>query len=155
MAQKNYEHSDNSSISLKETFMKHFFYAMDDLRETWKDKQNLNQKEFNLDILYLISLIPNEKRQEHVLKKWSDAQDEHYKIKENEHLSREEVVAYSGFAAITEIVKFLCESFELATEDITGPGTSAEYVDIVDPMDLPDMANPDKKPGKPDVGEQS
>ncbi len=137
MTQKNYDHSDNSSISLKETFMKHFFYAMDDLRETWKGKP-LSKEEFNMDILYLISLIPNDKRQRDVLAKWSKAQDENYQIQENLHLTREEVIAYSGFAAVTEIVKFLCDSFELATEDIIGPATSAEYMPV-NPIDLPDM----------------
>ena len=139
MADRNsYDHSDSSQTSLKEVFVKHFFYALDDLRSTWKGKP-LDKQEFNLDILYLTSLIPNEDRQNAVLKKWAAAQEDNYQLKGNTKLSKDEVVAYSGMAAVTEIIMFLCESFELATEDITGPATSGEYVSAKGTIEIPDM----------------
>lgn len=130
MPEKRSYDTENSTTSLKEILVKHFLYAMDDLRSTWQGKPlSANLQEFNLDLLYLISLIPNADRQAAVLKKWQEAKDENYQLKENAGLGKDEIIAYAGMSAVTEIIRFLCDSFELATEDITGPGTSKEYVD--------------------------
>ena len=130
-----YDRSSEGTLSLEEVLVKHFFYSLDTFRSSWHGESGtLNKTQFNLDLLYLIRLLPKKSKQDEILAKWAAAQESMQDIK---GVSKDEMIAFVGMEVVTEIVLFICDAFELINEDITGPATSKQYQDQA--IEIPDM----------------
>lgn len=136
MADSDYNNSADGVISLEGILVKHFFIGLDRLQSTWMGEQ-FEQTKYNMQILYLIRLLPDRSKQKAVMKIWAKAQEETEAIP-GLSLSKSEIAAYAGMDVVTEIIMFVCEAFELVNTDITGPATSKQYQKAS--IEIPDMS---------------
>ena len=133
MADNRYDQTDGS-ISLEGRFVEHYFRALDSLQGCWNNDSGFNKNRFNQQLLYLIRLLPDKKRQREILQQWGEAQDATKLIP---NLTDGERQSYAGMEVVTELVLFVCDAFELINSDITGPATSKQYRDAA--LQVPDM----------------
>jgi hypothetical protein len=126
--------SQEGSVSLEGRFVEHYFRALDSLQTCWNGDTGFNKEKFNLQLLYLIRLLPDKKKQKDILRQWDEAQDA---AKEIAGLTTNERQSYAGMEVVTELVLFVCDAFELINSDITGPATSKQYRDAA--VQIPDM----------------
>jgi hypothetical protein len=131
-----YEKTEGT-ISMEDTFVRHFMYALDRLQSTWSGDSGLDERKFNMQLLYLIRILPDKKKQESIFKQWKEAKDDMGDLPFSEGERR----AYAGMEIVTELILFVCDAFELINTDITGPATSKQYQDAV--LQLPDMEDTD------------
>lgn len=127
-----YEKTEGT-ISMEDTFVRHFMYALDRLQSTWSGEGGLDEKKFNMQLLYLIRILPNRKKQSEIFKQWDKAQADMGGMA----FSPAERKAFAGMEVVTELIMFVCDAFELINTDITGPATSKQYQDAV--LQLPEM----------------
>ena len=140
-------YDNDGKLSMEDTFVKHFMFALDRLQTTWMGPEGgLNQEKFNLQLLYLIRLLPDIRKQEEILRKWGQLQETRV-----EGLSQSELKVYAGMEVVSEVIRFICDSFELINTDIIGPATSKQYNDsIIEIPDYDDGFKPEV-PSKPEV----
>lgn len=122
---------------MEDTFVRHFMYALDRLQSTWSGDTGLDEKKFNMQLLYLIRILPDRKKQTEIFQQWAKAQDDMAGM----DFSKAERKAFAGMEVVTELILFVCDAFELINTDITGPATSKQYQDAV--LQLPEMENTD------------
>ena len=138
MSDAKYDKSD-SSISMEAVYVQHYMLALDRLQSCWTAVDDFNKDKFNLQLLYLIRLLPNRAKQNEIMAKWQESLDESKQIMPS--LSDRERQAFAGMEIVTELVLFVCDAFELINEDIMGPATS--YL-VKDPeIELCDPPNDD------------
>ena len=125
MVDTKYENIDGS-ISLEGRFVNHYFDALDKLQGCWNTDSGFNKERFNQQLLYLIRLLPDKRKQREILELWGEASAA---TKQIPNLTDAERQSYAGMEVVTEVVLFVCDSFELINNDITGPGTSKQYRD--------------------------
>ena len=135
MASDNRYDRQEGTISMEDTFVKHFMYALDRLQTCWINDTGFNKDKFNLQLLYLVRLLPDKPQQNKILESWGKSQEEMMTLMPN--LSTGERQAYAGMEVVTELILFVCDAFELINTDITGPATSKQYKDAI--IQLPDM----------------
>jgi hypothetical protein len=142
MADTKYDRSAEGTVSLEETMVRHFFYGLDRLQTCWVNDTGFNKEKFNLQLLYLIRLLPNKTKQAEIMTAWNSSLEEFEKLMPA--LSPSERQSYAGMEVVTEIVMFVCQAFDLINEDILGPATSKQYQDAV--IELPDMPEKEDEP---------
>jgi hypothetical protein len=135
MASDNRYDRQEGTISMEDTFVKHFMYALDRLQTCWINDSGFNKEKFNLQLLYLVRLLPDKPQQNKILESWGKSQDEMKALIPG--LSDGERQAYAGMEVVTELILFVCDAFELINTDITGPATSKQYKAAI--IELPEM----------------
>ena len=131
-------------VSLEGTLVKHFFLGLDAFQSTWMGDTGFNKQKFNMQLLYLIRILPDLSVQAKILGNWAKAKEEVEVMRqEMPGLEAEEAIAYVGMEVVTEIVMFICNAFELINEDITGPATPTQYQKAA--TAIPDMPDVDVK----------
>lgn len=133
MPDNRYDQTDGS-ISLEGRFVEHYFRALDSLQGCWNNDTGFKKEQFNLQLLYLIRLLPDKNKQKDILEQWGEAQAATKLI---HNLTEGERQSYAGMEVVTELVLFVCDAFELINSDITGPATSKQYRDAA--LQVPDM----------------
>ena len=119
----------NETVSLESRFVEHFLYALDRLQSCWINDDKFHPKQFNLQLLYMIRLLPDRKKQNAILRNWNAAQADAKTLMPN--LADDELQSYAGMEVVTELILFICNTFELLNTDITGPATAKEYQDAI------------------------
>lgn len=127
--------SSEGAISLEGRFVEHYFRALDELQKCWNNDSGFKKERYNLQLLYLIRLLPDKTKQKDILRRWGEAQEDIDKLMPS--LSQAERQSYAGMEVVTELVLFVCDAFELINSDITGPATSKQYREAV--LQIPDM----------------
>ena len=74
MASDNRYDRQEGTISMEDTFVKHFMYALDRLQTCWMNDTGFNEEKFNLQLLYLVRLLPDKEGQRTIMKQWRDIQ---------------------------------------------------------------------------------
>lgn len=123
MSEGRYDRNDGQ-ISMEDTYVKHYMYALDRLQTCWVNETGFNAQKFNLQLLYLIRLLPDKKKQREILQNWANLLDDGT---QGLGLTQDEIRAYSGMEVVTDLIMFVCDAFELINVDITGPATSKQY----------------------------
>jgi len=113
--------SQAPAVSLEDSFLKFYLSALDKFQNTWLGDSGFESDKFNRQLFFLISLLPDENKQNQLIQKWAESQESY---KEYPGLSKEEAIFLTGQRVTTSIIQFLVQSLELATQDITGPATS-------------------------------
>lgn len=134
MVDSRYDQQDGT-VSLEGRFIEHYFRSLDSLQTCWINDRGFDPTKFNLQLLYLIRLLPDKGKQQHIMQKWGESQDDVKKLMPG--LTDGERQAYTGMEVVTELVLFVCDAFELINSDITGPATSKQYRDAI--IQVPDM----------------
>jgi hypothetical protein len=135
MPNDNHYESD-SGITLETRFVEHFMFALDRLQSCWiNETHTFLQKPFNLQLLYLIRILPDKSKQAGILRQWNDTILEAKELMPS--LGTEEHQAYAGMEIVTELMLFVCNNFDLLNVDITGPATSKQWQKAV--IEVPDM----------------
>lgn len=142
--------SDDTELSLEQSYLKVYWRALDNLQTCWMGEGGFQRDKFNQQLLFLIRLLPDRKTQEKIMQIWSKGTIDIKDI-EGIKLSQDEVSMYAGMEIVTETVLFIGKAFELINEDITGPSTSKEYqraaIEIPDFIDLDNL--PPRTPTEP------
>jgi hypothetical protein len=126
--------SSGSIMSLEGIFVAHYLQSLDRLQSTWMDssKDTIDRNKFNLQLEYLIRLIPDTKKQDKIREGYS-VELEKFKAIEGEKLPD----VKAAMSCVTDIITFICQAFDLTHEDIVGPATSRQYRDKI--IEIPDM----------------
>ena len=134
MQNENHYESD-SGITLETRFVEHFMFALDRLQSCWINESNtFLKKPFHLQLLYLIRILPDKEKQNHILTAWNLSITEAKTLMPS--LSEDEHQAYAGMEIVTELMLFVCNNFDLLNVDITGPATSKQLQKAV--IEIPD-----------------
>jgi len=120
-------------MTMEGVYVQHYMKALDKLQETWMGEGGMDRERFNIQLLYLMRLLPDKKKQKEILIKWSDSKKEH----ELMGLDRNEIQTFAGMEVVTEVIMFVCQAFELVNEDIIGPATAKQYQNAA--IVLPEM----------------
>jgi hypothetical protein len=135
MQNDNHYESD-SGITLETRFVEHFMFALDRLQSCWiNETHTFLQKPFHLQLLYLIRILPDKKKQTDILVQWNATIEEAKELMPS--LGIEEHQAYAGMEIVTELMLFVCNNFDLLNVDITGPATAKQWQKAV--LEVPDM----------------
>jgi len=128
-------------MSLEGIFITHLFSYIDRLQEAWMGEDSSGFDGFNIhkfehQVLFLIRLLPDKKKQEDIMNAWMGGiRDDEKKWKNMETNQR---VAFAGMEAVTEIILFICSAFDLIHTDVTGPATNKQYLkEAVAVSDMP------------------
>jgi hypothetical protein len=127
--------SNDSTITLEGRFVQLYFNAIEKLPECWLNDSGFNKNKFVQQILFLISLLPYEDKQDEILEAWHKRMQDTKELMPN--LSEDEYTFAASLVPVTKIMSFICSEFELITTDITGPATSKQYRDSA--ITVPDM----------------
>jgi hypothetical protein len=127
----------NTVLSAEGIFIDHYFRAMEKLQSSWMGA-DIDAKKFGMQIEYLIRLLPDYQTQTAIREKF-DNEIKNYEPDDDQKQYK------AGLSIITELVRFVCTSFDLLHIDIVGPSTSKEFLPV-DPEALPEY-----KPGAEDV----
>ena len=117
-----------------------YFDAIRSLQRTWMDagEKGFDQEAFNVQIAFLIALIPDENIREKIKQESAKLRKE---IRENKDGTWDGQKHYAeqhiGFIVLPHMISFLCTTFDLVHFDINGPATSKQYRDAV--LEIPDM----------------
>ena len=133
------QNASNSApvVSAEGIFIDHYMKALTALQTTWLnyDGQNeLDLNKFNLQMQYLIRLLPDHNTQEKVRKEYKK-QIDHFKD-ENPQDKTAEVKA--GLVIVTELIRFITTSFDLLHYDCVGPVCDGQFVSS-DVLEIPGM----------------
>jgi hypothetical protein len=126
--------SNSSSVMTAEgIFVLHYMDALTSLQKTWllPPGSSIDEGKFNLQLEYLIRLIPDLKVQEKVKKEFLSARKDCEKDPDGFENQR------AGLCVVTHLIQFVCTSFNLLHTDVIGPGTQSEYVGGT--IEIPDM----------------
>jgi len=125
--------ANSSSVMTAEgIFVLHYMDALTSLQKTWLSSSgSIDEGKFNLQLEYLIRLIPDVKIQESVKKEFLTSRDVCEKDSDGFENQR------AGLCVVTHLIQFICTSFNLLHTDVIGPGTQAQYVGGT--IELPDM----------------
>jgi hypothetical protein len=135
MPNDNHYESD-SGITLETRFVEHFMFALDRLQSCWiNDSHEFLQKPFNLQLIYLIRILPDKAQQAQIMKDWNSHINEAKELMPS--LDANEHAAYAGMEIVTELMLFVCNNFDLLKVDITGPATAKQWQKAV--IEIPDM----------------
>lgn len=133
MAEKQFTAGDEA-ITMEGRFVEHYFDALKSLQACWNNDSGFNKERFNLQLLYLVRLVPDRKTQKDIVQLWGESSAA---TKEIPGLTDGERQAFAGMEVVTELMLFICDAFELINVDITGPATSKQYRDVA--IQIPDM----------------
>jgi len=120
----NQQQAFGGTISLENDFLRFYLESLKSFQGTWLGPDGFQQDQYNRQLLFLISLIPDQDKQSSLLETWGSAQLEYKKIP---GLSNEESQFYVGQKVTTEIILFITQSLDLVNSDVIGPGTSKEF----------------------------
>jgi hypothetical protein len=110
-------------------------FALDRLQSCWiNETHTFLQKPFNLQLLYLIRILPDKEQQKKILKQWNDTITEAQELMPS--LEKGEHQAYAGMEIVTELMLFVCNNFDLLNVNITGPATAKQWQKAV--IEIPD-----------------
>jgi hypothetical protein len=133
--QNDSHYESDSGITLETRFVEHFMFALDRLQSCWiNETHTFLQKPFNLQLLYLIRILPDKEQQKKILKQWNDTITEAQELMPS--LEKGEHQAYAGMEIVTELMLFVCNNFDLLNVDITGPATAKQWQKAV--IEIPD-----------------
>lgn len=119
------------SLSLEGVFLTHLLSYLDRLQDCWMGGEEnrgegLNTTRFEYQLLFLIRLLPDRKRQDEILESWLVRKgDEKYR---EMGLDEEKIVAFAGMEAVSELMAFISRTFDLVHTDITGPATNKQFL---------------------------
>jgi hypothetical protein len=131
--------SKDGVMTMEGVYVQHYMKAMDKLQEAWMGEKGFDRDKFNAQLLYLMRLLPDKKKQKEILINWLESKTAH----EQMGLSANETQMFSGMEVVTEVVLFVCQAFELVNEDIIGPATAKQYQNAA--IVLPEMPTEQEK----------
>lgn len=108
---------------------------IDDLKQLWLGADTVDKRKLGLHIEFIISKIPFEDTRKKIKETRAKLEKE-FKASADPAI-RQDAEIRASFAAVTGVMEFIFEKFELVHEDITGPGTSREYQKAI--VEIPDM----------------
>jgi hypothetical protein len=120
----------NTVLSAEGIFIDHYFRAMEKLQSSWMGSE-IDSKKFGMQIEYLIRLLPDYQTQTATREKF-DKELDNYEPDDKQRQYK------AGLSIITELVRFVCTSFDLLHVDIVGPSTSEQFVPL-SPENLPEF----------------
>lgn len=128
--------SSDSTITLEGRFVQLYFNAIEKLPACWMNDTGFKNEQFTQQILFLISLLPYEEKQDEILAAWNTRMEETKKLMPG--LKDSEYIFAASLVPVTKIMSFICSEFELISTNIVGPATSKQYRDsaIAVPNDL-------------------
>lgn len=143
--------TDGAETSLEDSFTNVYWRALGNLQSCWMGDSGFDPRKFNQQLLFLIRLLPDKKKQEEILKTWAEAATETREAAELDGigLEKSEITSYAGMEVVTETVIFIVQAFELIHTDIIAPATSKEYQRAV--LEVPDMDEHNIAPKEEDV----
>lgn len=108
--------------NIETAFLMHYLTALDRLQETFENPDTERPSlKFNLQLGYLLSLIPDRDRQFTIVTEMKQYRQQ----LEERGTCDEELDYYVGFFIVTEIIKFLNSSLDLTHTDILGSVTDS------------------------------
>ena len=108
-----------------------YMQDLDDLKKMWTESGEIDQKKISIHIEYIISKIPFPDIQNNIRKEKARLEKK-YEEEDDPNGSLR-----ASFAAVTGVMAFIFEKFELVHEDIIGGATSRQYRDAM--VEVPDM----------------
>ena len=131
--------SSGAVMSMDSIFVQHYMESLQSLQSTWLNSEDpADASHFELQLDYLIRLIPDFKTQDEILDR---RQIEFKRMKADKGRYGEfEIQMRSGLVVVTYLIQFICNSFDLLHVDIVGPATSKQYRDAI--LEIPDMPAP-------------
>lgn len=136
MSDGRYDRADGQ-ISMEDTYVKHYMYALDRLQSCWVNDSGFNKDKFNLQLLYLIRLLPDKIVQKKILKGWNESINQSKDDMPN--LTEAEIQSFAGMEVVTELILFVCDAFELINTDIVGPATTKQYQrEVIQLQEMPE-----------------
>lgn len=110
--------------TLEQQFVDKYFKSLTNLEQIWLSGDTFDEAKFNKQMLFLIRLIPDKKKQIEIIKEWDKGTQ---RYKDLGFLKDTEVRFFSGLEIVTELILFIGKAFEIINEDITAPATTKEY----------------------------
>ena len=133
MADTRPQPQQGQAMSLEGVLLAHILSYLDRLQDCWMGEQGFNTERFEYQILFLIRLIPDTKRQDEILNRW--LVDKGIKYREK-GMDGTKLDAFAGMEAVSEIMAYITKVFDLVHTDITGPATNKQFM-------KPDVEIPD------------
>jgi hypothetical protein len=121
-------------MSLESVFIQHYMNAMTALQNCWlysESDDGIDVNKFNIQLEYLIRLIPDADTQKKIRKEQDAA------IKSFTENNLDHPLERAGLVVVTHLIEFICSSFDMIHIDIVGPATSKQYRDAI--LEIPDM----------------
>lgn len=132
--------SSSQAISMESVFVMMFKGALDKFQETWMGENGFNESKYNMQLMYLIHLNPDEEAQKRIWKAYNEKHEETSAM----NLTQDQKTAAAGMVAVTEVVRFVCNTFDLIHSDIIGPARNKDAVAIDDmPPELLTASEPE------------
>lgn len=125
---------NTATLSMEGILVQYYMIALDRLQECWNNDEGLNVKRFEYQILYLIRTLPDPQKQKYIINQWLAPTSGEA---EPPDMTDAQKVAWRGMRAVTEVIKFICETFDLTHSDIIGPATNKQFVRA--PIEIDDM----------------
>jgi hypothetical protein len=113
-------------LSLETTFVGLYVNSLMKLQDCWFAGDKLSKEKFDMQIDYLISLLPDREKRLAVMKEQSRLRKELTDIDPDDANIEQRV----GLVVVSSLVEFLTESFGLIHSDIIGPATDNEVIDL-------------------------
>jgi hypothetical protein len=129
-------------VSAEGIFIDHYMKALTSLQTTWLnyDGQNeLDLNKFNLQMQYLIRLLPDTTTQERIRNEY-EKQIDFFKDKNSQDKTAE---VKAGMVVVTELIRFITTSFDLLHYDVVGPVCDGQFISS-DVLEIPDVDNAQK-----------
>jgi hypothetical protein len=124
-----------TSMSMEAVFVSLYVDALRKLESTWMDSEKVvDEAHFNMQLEFLIRLIPNEEIQNTIRKE----RTEQIMIFKNEDFPEQR----AGLVVVTHLIKFLTQSFDLLHTDIFGPSISSQFRAATEIPDMPPSPAP-------------
>ena len=124
----------NSYQSVEQSIIDRYLSDIDDLKQLWLGSEQVDSRKLGIHISFIISKIPFEDTRKEIKKKCDDLE----KLYIADPKTKADAKILASFAAVTGVMEFIFQKFELVHEDIIGPGTSKEFQkEIIEIPDIP------------------
>jgi hypothetical protein len=120
----------STTVSLESEYLRFFLDALSQLPKIWLERDGEGNRKFdpatfNLQLLYLIRILPNSEEQDEIIRRWGNSSTTFKNT--GLKLSDVEIQAYAGMEIVTSLIIYITQALDLVSEDVVAPGTDKEF----------------------------
>lgn len=123
----------NTYQSVEQSIIDGYLSDINDLKQLWLGSERVDERKLAIHISFIISKIPFKETRK-LIKNNCDELEKKYLA---DPKTKGDAKILASFEAVTGVMEFIFDKFELVHEDIIGPGTSREFEKAI--IEIPDM----------------
>lgn len=138
--EKNFNAQPNVALTPESIFLNLYVGAMQNLQTTWLDKDT-KPEAFTIQIEFLRNLIPDKNLRDQISKEMDVVRKQVLRERAGQEKYAD---MHAGLAVIPHLISFICNTYNLLTEDVIGPGTQGFFKEGT-PVEMPDYSEEEEE----------